>query len=82
MQHNRLLKYEETREKQVQLQEDNRSRGEQIGYGRSPFTDYLLELDFDNIKNLWISKSKLREGRGHHHEQRRPSQGAGPRDGR
>lgn len=49
---NGLLKYEETRQNQLKLQlEDAKSK-------RMPFADYLLELNFDNIKSLWISKSK------------------------
>lgn len=68
---NSLLKYEETRDKQLQLQLDDAK------IRRSSFADYLLELDFDNIKSLWISKSKPRDGGKDHHEKRWPSQSAG-----
>ena len=45
---NRLLNYEETREKQKALQLAE----------RRTFTDYLLELDFENIKTVWICRDQ------------------------
>ena len=45
---NHLLKYEETRKNQIDLQNKE--------FKGKSFTDYLLELDFENIKTMWISK--------------------------
>jgi hypothetical protein len=47
-----LLKYEETRTSQLKLQQDSLSQRQ------NKFVDYLLELDFTNIKSVWINKGQ------------------------
>jgi len=76
---NSLLKYEETREKQVQLQLDDAKTK------RNPFSDYLCEINFDNIKTVWICKSKpqprdtMRSNNNNKNDQKRQSQSIGRR---
>ena len=38
---------------------------------RPNLAEYLLEFDFDNIKNLWISKSKPKEENKSYQEKKR-----------
>jgi len=71
---NSLLKYEETREKQVQLQLDEAKTK------RNPFSDYLCEINFDNIKTVWICKSKPQpRDKMRSNDQKRQSQSIGRR---
>lgn len=48
IQDNVLLKYEESRPSNFQFQQDH-FRGKR-------FVEYVLELDFKNIKKMWISR--------------------------
>lgn len=55
IQDNVLLKYEESRPSNFQFQQDH-FRGKR-------FVEYVLELDFKNIKKMWISRdTRLRQG--------------------